>query len=220
MLAFSFCVDGWVLLKCMDIIRKRKPAKQSLYQYMKNIKDPFIMAVLCEDSAACVGVLIAAAGIGASHLTGNPMWDSVASIGIGGLLGVLALYLVKLNKNFLLGQSVDPEIENAIKELLLKRDAIDAVYAVQTQYVGPSTFSYKAEVDFDGTFLAAQLHSSYNDEFMNSPNLEDDLPLLLAWYAEDVTRMVEKEVKEVEKVIRVRREEVSFLSPLFEFHGQ
>ena len=45
--------------------------------------------------------------------------------------------------------------------------------------MGPSTFSYKAEVDFDGTYLAAQLHSSYKDEFLNSANLKEDLPLLL-----------------------------------------
>lgn len=30
---------------------------------------------------------------------------------------------------------------------------------VQSQWVGPYTFSFKAEVDFDGTYLAAQLRS-------------------------------------------------------------
>ena len=35
------------------------------------------------------------------------------------------------------------------------------VYAVQSQWVGPSTFSYKAEVDFDGAYLSARLQDKY-----------------------------------------------------------
>ena len=39
----------------------------------------------------------------------------------------------------------------------MARPGIDNVQSVQSQWVGPYTFAYKAEVDFDGTYLAAKL---------------------------------------------------------------
>ncbi|CCI43012.1 unnamed protein product [Albugo candida] len=210
-LACSFLIDGWVLKRAVQELLETKPPNISLYRYIKYIKDPFMMAVLLEDLTACSGVLIAACGIGATHITGNPLWDSLASISIGLLLGGVAVTLIRMNQRFLLGQSVEPEIEKGIRELLLARPSIDNVYAVQSQWVGPSTFSYKAEVDFDGTYLAAKLLHIYKPVFMESQQLENDLPLMLAWYAEDVTRLVEKEVQEVEEEIRALYPEAAFI---------
>ena len=82
--------------------------------------------------------------------------------------------LVKLNHNYLLGRSIDPEMERNIRELILNRNSIDNVYAVRSQWLGPSHFSFKAEVDFDGTYLAAQMHKSYENHFLTSPELKND----------------------------------------------
>ena len=103
------------------------------------------------------------------------------------------------------------EIEAGIKQLLLARPSIDNVYSVQTQWVGPSTFSYKAEVDFDGTYLAAKLLDLYMPVVLDSEDLHSDLPLIFAWYAEDITRLVETEVKDVEREIRKRYPQAAFI---------
>jgi zinc transporter 9 len=66
-------------------------------------------------------------------------------------------------------------------------------------------------VDFDGTYLAAKLLNRYQDEFLNSKDLKEDLRVLLAWYAEDVTRTVEREVREVEAEIRARYPEAMYI---------
>lgn len=142
-LGCSFMIDGWVLKRSVEDLLATKPKGMSFFQHVKRTKDPFMMAVLLEDSSACTGVIMAACGIGATHVTGNPLWDSLASISIGVLLGSVAVTLIRLNQKFLLGQSVEPEIEQGIRELLLSRPSIDNVYAVQSQWVGPSTFSYK-----------------------------------------------------------------------------
>ncbi|TYZ62716.1 hypothetical protein PybrP1_008558 [[Pythium] brassicae (nom. inval.)] len=210
-LGASFLIDGYVLRRAVQELLSTKPPGMSLYEHFRRVKDPFMMAVLLEDMSACTGVLMAVAGIGATHVTGNPLWDSVASISIGALLGGVAVTLIRLNQRYLLGQSVEPEIEKGIRELLLSRPSIDNVYAVQSQWVGPSTFSYKAEVDFDGTYLAAKLLQMYKPVFLEAKDLENDLPLILSWYAEDVTRLVEKEVQEVEEEIRAFYPEAAFI---------
>jgi len=73
------------------------------------------------------------------------------------LLAGMGATLVKLNQNFLLGQSVDDEILDGIRAILLRRRSIDNIASVQSQWTGPYSFSYKAEVDFDGTYLAAKV---------------------------------------------------------------
>jgi hypothetical protein len=68
---------------------------------------------------------------------------------------------------------------------------------------GPETFSYKAEVDFDGTYLAAKLMPVYQSEFLQiRDSMDEELQVLLALYAEDVIRTVEREVRHVEAYIR------------------
>jgi len=209
-LGISFLVDGWVLMTTLKELRASKPEGISLLRYLRKVRDPFVLAVVMEDFTACTGVLIATAGLGMTYMTGNPYYDAISSIGIGGLLGVVALQLVRTNQQYLLGQAVDKETLLAIRELLYERPAVEAVYGVQSQWVGPSTFSYKAEVDFDGTYLAARLENKYAPLFQTATDRED-VEVLMSWYAEDVTRLVELEVRQIEKAIRVRYPAAAFI---------
>ena len=62
------------------------------------------MAVLVEDFAACLGNVIAGGGLLAVYLTDNVMWDGVASLGIGCIIGASAYKLAKINQKYLIGQ--------------------------------------------------------------------------------------------------------------------
>jgi hypothetical protein len=90
-----------------------------------------------------------------------------------------------------------------IEKILRSQRSIDNVQSVQSQWTSSETFSYKAEVDFDGTFLAAKLMPRYQREFLQiKDTLDQDLRVLLSWYAEDVIRTVEREVRHSEAEIR------------------
>src|SRR5690554_2349436 len=106
-LGFSFLVDGWVLKKTYDNIRGTKPPNMTFIQHFRKIRDPTTLAVFMEDGAACLGVVLAIAGIGASQLTGMAIWDSVAGVSISCLLGGVGFYLARLNQQYLLGQAVE-----------------------------------------------------------------------------------------------------------------
>lgn len=205
-LGLSFLIDGYVLQKTITDIRETMPENKGrtpFLSYVSTIRDPATMAVLLEDGAACLGILIAIAGITASSATGMPIFDGIAGLGISGLLATMGLVLVRINHRFLLGQAVDPEITNGIEKILLAQRSIDGVHSVMSQWTGPESFSYKAEVDFDGTFLAAKLMPRYQKEFLEAKDsLDQELRVLLSWYAEDVMRTVEREVRHVEAEIR------------------
>lgn len=202
-LAFSFVVDGYVLTKTVREVQEEIPPGVSMWAHMKNMRDPATLAILLEDGAACFGVLLAIAGTTASHYTGTPIYDGLAGCGISLLLGSMGFTLARMNYRFLLGQAVDKNITDNIEKILKSRKSIDSINSVQSQWTGPDTFSYKAEVGFDGTFLAAKLMSTHEKEFFAiRDSMEKDLSLVLSWYAEDVIRTVEREVRIIEAQVR------------------
>lgn len=202
-LALGFAVDGYVFCRTIYETMETKPPHISAWKHLSMLRDPATLAILMEDGGACLGILMALAGIAASHYTGDPIYDGIAGIGISALLGCMGLALVRVNYRFLLGQAVDQHILDDIEKILLKRRSIDGIGSVQSQWTGPETFSYKAEIDFDGTYIAAKLMAIYQQEFLEiRDSMEDELQILLALYAEDVMRTVEREVRHVETLIR------------------
>lgn len=117
-LGASFCIDGYVLHRVVKEVKGSKPSHVSFFQHLRTIKDPFLMAVFYEDASACAGVLMATAGIAATQYTGNPVYDSIASIGIGSILAGVAIQLIRLNQRYLLGQSVEPGIRCTKKKIV------------------------------------------------------------------------------------------------------
>jgi len=203
-LGVSLTVDGWVLRETIKDVRESMPEGVSFYSHFQKIRDPATIAILLEDGAACAGILMASCGIIATHLTQNPVFDGLAGVSISCLLAAMGLVLVRLNQRFLLGQAVDADIIAGIEKMLLAHPSIDSVHSVQSQWTGPESFSYKAEVDFDGTYLAAKLMPRYQKEFAEvKDTLDSDLKVLLSWYAEDVVRTVEREVRHIEAEIKM-----------------
>ena len=209
-LATSFAIEGWVLVGALRHVYRDKPANVGLLAHLPKLKDPMMVAVLLEDFAACIGVILAIIGIGLTWLTGDPIWDAIASILIGLLLGVVALVLVRMNQRYLLGHAIDPETEAGIRAILLTRPSIEAAVLVQSRWVGPATFVYKAEVDFDGAWFAAQLEPYYAAIFESTDDHEQ-MRSLLATYTEHVSRLVAREVDVIEELIRASYPEALFI---------
>ena len=71
---------------------------QGYFDAFRASKDPSTFTVLFEDSAALLGLLIAAAGIAAAQALHMPQLDGAASIGIGLVLAVSSLLLARETK--------------------------------------------------------------------------------------------------------------------------
>eukprot|EP00640_Fibrocapsa_japonica_P003329 CAMPEP_0113952584 /NCGR_PEP_ID=MMETSP1339-20121228/90505_1 /TAXON_ID=94617 /ORGANISM="Fibrocapsa japonica" /LENGTH=316 /DNA_ID=CAMNT_0000961225 /DNA_START=298 /DNA_END=1248 /DNA_ORIENTATION=- /assembly_acc=CAM_ASM_000762 len=144
-LGASFAIDGYVLFNSMRLLNQQRRPGTGLVQHLKNVRDPTQLAIVCEDGAACLGVIMAVAGIGATHITGAPVYDAVASVGISFLLAGMGIFLARLNEHYLLGKAVDPDITQGIKKLLLERPAITDVFSIQSQWISPYTFAFKKQ---------------------------------------------------------------------------
>jgi divalent metal cation (Fe/Co/Zn/Cd) transporter len=95
--------------------------------------------VFGEDIAALLGLVIALIAILMTHVTGDPLWDALGTIGIGILLIVIAVFIAIEVKDLLIGQSVDPARLDQIRSWLDGRPEVDEVFNLITMQFGPDT---------------------------------------------------------------------------------
>jgi cation diffusion facilitator family transporter len=118
-------------------------------------KDPTTYTVLAEDSAALVGLVIAALGIWLSHHFDMPALDGVASLLIGVLLAVVASFLTWQSRDLLIGEGIQPQTARAIREIALAVPQVRDVGRVLSMYVGPDDALVTMDLDFDEGTAAA-----------------------------------------------------------------
>jgi len=150
-LAVSFLLEGISFLRS---VRQARPAaelfERDLIEQVMATSDPTLRAVFAEDAAALLGLVIAAAGLGAHELTGSSVPDAVGSILVGLLLAAVASYLIERNRAFLLGEEADPRIRSAVIRSLLQEPEVARVTYLRLEFVGPRTVSVIGDVDLSG----------------------------------------------------------------------
>ena len=150
-LALSFVLEGVSFLRSARQARgEAESLQRDLLEHVLATSDPTLRAVFAEDAAALVGLVIAAAGLGAHQLTGSPVPDAAGSILVGVLLGVVAILLINRNLRFLVGQEVDPRVRAATIAALLAAPEVARVTYLRLEIVGPRMVSVIGDVDLTG----------------------------------------------------------------------
>jgi cation diffusion facilitator family transporter len=148
-LAVSFVLEGSSLLKALRQIRgTAKERGVSSRSYLQMTTDTTLKAVTFEDSAALVGLVLAALGLLLEQLTGNPLWDGVSAVAIGAVLLVVAFVLARANVSLLIGQSVSEALQNDLEDEIRSLDLVVDVPFLLTSVIGPGQLVVAAKVDF------------------------------------------------------------------------
>jgi cation diffusion facilitator family transporter len=147
-LAFSFVAEGTSLIRAVRQTRgEAQDRRQSPVGYVRASRDPTTKTVLFEDSAAVVGVVIAALGVGLHQMTGDQVFDGLASVAIGVLLVVIAVALGRDTRRLLIGEAATPEERDAIRTVLVERAEVDDVVQLLTMALAPDRLLVAARVD-------------------------------------------------------------------------
>jgi cation diffusion facilitator family transporter len=150
-LAVSFVLEGASFLRS---VRQARPTaklmERDLIGAVTATSDPTLRAVFAEDSAALIGLAIAAAGLGAHQLTGSSTPDAVGSILVGVLLAAVATFLIDRNREFLIGEEASPRIRAAAIRALLAEPEVARVTYLRLEFVGPRLVSIIGDVDLTG----------------------------------------------------------------------
>jgi cation diffusion facilitator family transporter len=150
-LAVSFVLESVSLLQSVRQIRQESATFQrDLIEHVLVTSDPTLRAVFAEDSAALIGLVIAAVGLAGHQLTGSSVPDALGSILVGVLLAVVAFVLINRNRRFLIGQEADPRLRAAALQALMAAPEVARVTYLRLEIVGPRMISVIGDVDLTG----------------------------------------------------------------------
>ncbi|WP_417691564.1 cation diffusion facilitator family transporter [Roseibium sp.] len=156
-LAFAFeSVAWWIALKEFNQTR----GGRSLFQTVRDSKDPTLFTVLFEDSAAMLGLMVAAIGLAAAQVLGLPWLDGAASIAIGLILAATAAFLAFETKGLLIGEGASPEIISSIRQIVEASPTVTAVNEIRTLHRGPHDILLALSLDFEDQVKAGAIEDA------------------------------------------------------------
>ena len=153
--------------------------KRGYFEAVRQSKDPTMFMVLFEDTAALIGVVIALAGIATSETFDLPVLDGAASIGIGILLGVVAIFLAREAKGLLIGEPAALEVVSSICAIARAHPGVERSNGLFTVHLGPDQIVAAISVDFVDTLSAADVEAIVAAIEERVRNVHPEIVLLL-----------------------------------------
>ena len=160
-LGIAFALEGWSTIAALADFNASR--RGTIWQEIRSTKDAPTLVLLLENSGAMIGLVLAAAGLAMSLLTGDPFWDGLASVLIGAVLGVLAVLLLHEAKGLLIGESADPQVVAAIAKCAAAHEGIVAVHEVLTLHSAPEMVTVIISADFEDTISARAVEAIVAD---------------------------------------------------------
>ena len=146
-LGVAFVAEGTSFVRAFWQVRgEARRGHEEVLQHVQSSPDITVKVALFEDSAAMVGLVIAALGVGLRQLTGSPVWDGGASIAIGALLVAVAVKLGMDSKDLLIGRAASPETQRLIREEFESQPGVDSLLELLTMHMGPDNLIVAARV--------------------------------------------------------------------------
>ena len=175
-LGAAILFEGTALYLALKTFNKSRSRSQNIIKSIIKSKDAATFAVIIEDTAAVVGLVVALLGVFLSQLLQNPYLDGAASIVIGVILLIVASFLAKESKGLLLGESALPEVTQRVEKIMADDPNVLEWSYPRTMHFGPHSILLAMEVD-----------------------LKDDLTLM---EAEETTQRLEQQIMQQQKEIR------------------
>ncbi|XP_032682993.1 zinc transporter 9 isoform X1 [Odontomachus brunneus] len=209
----SLLSEGATLMIALHSIRKgAEEKKESFKQYVLEGQDPSVNVVLMEDFAAVLGVIGAAGCMGLTSYLGNPMFDAIGSLLVGGLLGGVASFIIYSNVAALVGRSISQENLDKINAELEADIMVRAIHDVKGIDMGNNLVRYKAELDFDGRELTRSYLDKHDlitmlEEVKSMQNI-DELEAFLLRHGENIVDMLGGEIDRIELKLKKNHPEI------------
>jgi cation diffusion facilitator family transporter len=146
-LSISIILETYVLIKAVKKLRDGKKNK-SIMKLLKKSNDGPLIAIVVEDFAATLGLIIALVGTLISYFTNNPIYDAISSILIGILLMVSGLFLGYEMKHLITGEAISSDLHIELKNALQKNKEIISVMTIKTISIGAEKYLCIVELNY------------------------------------------------------------------------
>lgn len=144
-LLFSLVMEGISIGVAVKEIRNLA-GDNPVRQYIKESGDPTVMAILYEDGAALLGILIALGAILLSKVTGNAIWDPLGSVFVSLMLGYIAIALMRLNAGYLMDKAIPSRKRLKIEEVLERSPYVEVLLNLKTAVISSTSYRIVASI--------------------------------------------------------------------------
>ncbi|HEX7744524.1 MAG TPA: cation diffusion facilitator family transporter [Micromonosporaceae bacterium] len=163
-LVVSFVLESVSLTRTVRQLRRRAERWDvSPARLVRGTRDTALKAVFLEDVAALIGLVLAGAGLGLAELTGDAMWDGIASIAIGVLLFVVATILARSNLSLLIGLPATEPVRDEIRRELAALPSVQRITELLTLQLGPDDILVAAKIDFVEQVSSADIEAAADE---------------------------------------------------------
>jgi divalent metal cation (Fe/Co/Zn/Cd) transporter len=136
-------------------------------EYLRESKDPTAKTVLFEDSAALIGIVIAAAGLVLTQYEvggeAGAYWDGLASIVIGLVLAIVAFVLARSSRGLLLGEAATLKDLATIKQAIESHPNVERVVELLTMHLAPKQILINAHLQLRPDLRTGEIEKSIRE---------------------------------------------------------
>ncbi|HET9725677.1 MAG TPA: cation diffusion facilitator family transporter [Gemmatimonadales bacterium] len=134
--------------------------QRGFYEAFRRSKDPPSFLVLFEDTAALVGIAMAAAGTFAAVRLQQPVYDGVASILIGLLLAGVAMLLAQESKSLLIGERADRRLADSVLGIAAGAPGVARANGVLTFQLAPDQILLALSLEFTDDLRTPEIEAA------------------------------------------------------------
>ena len=137
--------------------------------------------VVGEDSAALIGILIAATGIALRQFTGSVYPDAIASMLIGVILCSVGGYLIGQVRHLLVGESADRTMIRRVRQIVQRTPGVKRLRHPRSMHLGPEEVMLNLDVELEPELTAEDVARTV-DEIEHA--IQDEFPEISRIYIE------------------------------------
>ncbi len=160
-LGLSIALEGWSTYGNIKLMNARR-GSTPFFRYMRETKDSDLIVVFGENSAAVLGLVLAAIFIIISKLTNDGRWDAVGSLAIGIVLVGVATFLAREVKSLLVGEGADPLVLAAAEKLVEDDPNVEKMIRILSIQQGPGEIVVAMKLKFKDGLTTKELVTAIN----------------------------------------------------------
>ena len=208
-LCVSFVIEGATFYIAFREIKGKEKFSREVFAEA----DPIKLAVLYEDGAALLGIIVVLIAQVLTHLFGNPIFDPIAGIIVSLILGSLAIVLIVKNYQYIIGKPLTEEAQVQIVEFLLEDPCIETVSEFKSVAIDINRYRIYTTVEWNGSHLYNEIYEKgdLREEFDEIKNDFKEFTKLMFKTTDRIPRLVGSHIDKIEKKIREKFPQIAYI---------
>ncbi|MFZ9045636.1 MAG: cation diffusion facilitator family transporter [Cyclobacteriaceae bacterium] len=158
-LSLAIIFEGFALRVALKEFNKSR-GNQGYIESIKRSKDSATVAIVIEDTAALLGLLIALLALVLGQVTGIPYFDGLGSICIGLLLVSVSFFFAYECKGLLIGEGLSVEEIDEVESIIKQYESVVQSRTPLSMYFGPGEVLLNVDLQFKDELNTDQIEEN------------------------------------------------------------